>query len=199
MTRQSIGRLVFFAKRGIKIVRYADDFILMGYRLPQECLSYLHCMLDKMELTVNLDKTKQLNAKKQSFDFLGFTVRYDRSLYDKPTDDSKHYYWNIVPSKKSVKKLRKNIKTCLNNNGHSSNYTLVKKLNPILRGWSNYFTIPKVSYPGRAKDSANTYLFYSLKRYFKRKSQRSCKLYRQNAHGKLIKYYGLYNLASRST
>ena len=166
----------------------------MGYRIPQECLSYLHHMLDKMELTVNLEKTKYLNAKKLSFDFLGFTFRYDRSLYNR-----NKFYWNIVPSKKSVKKLRENIKLCLKNNGHSSNYTLVRKLNPKLRGWSNYFTIPKVSYPARAKDSVNTYLFYSLKRYYKRKSQRSCKLYRQNAHDKLIKHYGLYNLAYRSS
>ena len=184
----------FFAKRGIKIVRYADDFILMGKQIPQECLSYLHRILEKMELTVNLEKTKHLNATKISFDFLGFTFRFDKSFYN-----SYGYYWNVIPSKKSVKKFKANIKNCLMNNGHSSNYTLVKKLNPILRGWTNYFTIPKVSYPAKAKDSVNSYLFFSLKRYYKRKSQRSCKLYRQNAHDKLIKYYGLYNLAYRSS
>lgn len=90
-----------FCKFGVKIVRYADDFVLMGRTLPDEIIGKLQSMLDRMGLKINKTKTRQINARLLSFDFLGFTIRYDRDLKGRKTR-----YWNIMPSKKSEQKLR---------------------------------------------------------------------------------------------
>jgi group II intron reverse transcriptase/maturase len=64
-----------FENLGIRIVRYADDFVLMGKTLPVTIINKLKYLLDRMGLTINEVKTRQIQAKNESFNFLGFTMR----------------------------------------------------------------------------------------------------------------------------
>jgi len=64
-------------------------------------------------------------------------------------------------------------------------------LNRIIRGWINYFQIKGVSYPKKALRDLRYYLREKLNRYYKRKSQRKSKLYRQGAFEELVEKYGL--------
>ncbi len=180
----------YFYKYRISIIRYADDFILMGNKLPEVSLQYLNAMLNKMELEINIEKTKQIDASKESFDFLGFTFRYDRGIYG-----NKGKYWNVIPSKKSELKLRENLKKVFRYYRHYNNELIVRKLNPKIRGWLNYFSIKGVSYPSKAKSNLQWYLDESLYRFYQRKSQRKCKLYRRGAFDYLVHNYGLINPA----
>ena len=177
-----------YQKRGISIVRYADDFILMGKEMGAEIEWYTKGLLEKLKLSLNMEKTKKVNAKTTSFDFLGFTIRYNKSIYD-----SQSRYWHVEPSKKSLIKTRGRISEILKKNGHLSPQCLVKELNPVIRGWSNYYTIPNVSYPSRAKGKITWYLYERLRRYYIRKSQRRCKLYKRKAMDVLVRHYGLIN------
>ena len=177
-----------FKQNGVQIVRYADDFVLMARHLPQECLDYMNRMFGRMKLKINEDKSKLINAKEESFDFLGFTYRYSRSLF--PNSPK---YWNVEASTKSQKKVRSNISAYLKTRGHLPPEELVVGLNSILRGWINYFSIRKVSYPSKAKKNLNYYLNLKLQRYYKQKSQRKSKLYNRGAMSVLIKQYGLLN------
>ena len=102
-----------FGKHGVRIVRYADDFVLMGRTLPAEITGKLKSLLDRMGLTINETKTRQIDAREESFNFLGFTVRYDRDINDRSTK-----YWNIMPSKKSEQKIRDKVKDYLLTHGH---------------------------------------------------------------------------------
>lgn len=151
-------------------MRYADDFILMGKKIPSHCISYLQDMLKRMELELNEDKTKLINVMEEPFDFLGFTFRYDRSFYNKHQK-----FLNIVPRKKSCTTLHLKIREYLRHNRHKNPYELVQGLNPLIRGWINYYTIPKVSYPLQAKRRLSFNLNYTLYKYYQRKSQRECK------------------------
>lgn len=159
-----------FFKFGVRIVRYADDFILMAKKIPIHCISYLQDMLKRMDLEINQDKTKLIDVMEEPFDFLGFTFRYDQSFYNKH-----HRFLNIVPRKKSCTTLHLKIREYLSHNRHKNPTELVKGLNPILRGWINYYTIPGVSYPLQAKRRLSYNLNYTLYKYYKRKSQRECK------------------------
>jgi RNA-directed DNA polymerase len=69
-----------FWKYGLKMVRYADDFVLMGKGIPEEAKKKLKELLDRMGLALNEVKTRTVQAALESFDFLGFTVRYDKDL-----------------------------------------------------------------------------------------------------------------------
>lgn len=175
-----------FYKAGIKIVRYADDFVLMGKRIGQEATEKLRSILARMGLTLNKQKTRQVQARTTTFNFLGFTVRYDRDIH-KP----EKRYWNIVPSEKSKNKIKEKLREFLRHSGHFNPKQVAEGLNTILRGWLNYFEIPKVSYPAMSKREIRHYLVESLYRYYNRKSQRRSSLYGTQAFELLVCKYGL--------
>jgi RNA-directed DNA polymerase len=175
-----------FGKCGIEIIRYADDFVLMGKTLPTEVIGKLMDILKRMGLTLNEIKTRQINAREKSFDFLGFTIRHDKDLFGRPFK-----YWNVVPSKKSEQKVRNKIRDFLSIHGHSKTQDLSYGLNSILRGWLNYFEIKGVCFPIKCKNRLRFYLSIKLFRYFARKSQRKCKLYGQKVFDVLTTKYGL--------
>jgi group II intron reverse transcriptase/maturase len=85
-----------FSKYGIKIVRYADDFVLMGEKINQQAIEKLKELINRMGLTINESKTRLVEAKQEAFHFLGFTMSYD-----KDTKGRNIRYWNVTPSKKS--------------------------------------------------------------------------------------------------
>lgn len=176
----------YFTKRGIRMIRYADDFILMSKHIHQESLLKVHNYLDRMGLTINTDKSKLINARKESFDFLGFTFGYDRSIFS-----IGEKFWNIKPKAHSRKKIRQKINLKLKSIGHYPAEKVVSELNPIIRGWMNYYKIDKVSYTQIAFKELEDYLRNRLYRYYNRKSQRKSRLYGQQAFDKLVKEYGL--------
>jgi len=175
-----------FGKYGVRIVRYADDFVLMGKTLPIEIIERLKSLLQRMGLTINETKTRQIDARKEGFNFLGFTIRYDLDVKGRKTK-----YWNIMPSKKSEQKIRDNLEKYLKTHGHYKAQDVATGLNPILRGWLNYFDIKGVSYPAMSKRFLRFYLYNSLNRYYHRKSQRKCRLYGHNAFEVLSTKFGL--------
>ena len=176
-----------FAAQGIRIIRYADDFVLMGKEISGSVKDKLKELLGRMDLRLNEEKSKQVKAKQESFDFLGFTFSYDRCLFNPTT----RRYWNVQPSQKSQKKIREKVRTFLAKSGHLPPPLVTYHLNEILRGWLNYFEIPGVSYPQVAKRNLRHYLKMRLYRYYNRKSQRKSRLYRQQAFEKLVTKYGL--------
>jgi len=177
-----------FHQAGIKIVRYADDFVLMGKRISLTVIEELKRILDKMGLKLNETKTRQIDATKESFNFLGFTVRYDRDIKGRSNK-----YWNIEASDKSEKKVRKKINDYLAVRGHFPAPEIAKGLNAILRGWLNYYDIPGVSYPAMNKRKLHYYLTDRLYRYYNRKSQRRSRLYGPHAFEVLVTKHKLIN------
>ena len=182
-----------FSKYGIKIVRYADDFVLMGEKINQQAIEKLKELINRMGLTINESKTRLVEAKQEAFHFLGFTMSYD-----KDTKGRNIRYWNVTPSKKSEQKIRDKVKEYLKSHGHSNVYTVTNDLNAILQGWLNYFDIQGVSYPAMSKRRLRYYLSNSIYRYYNRKSQRKCRLYGQNAYETLVQKYGLIDPTKHS-
>jgi len=118
---QRVGGI--FQSLGIKIVRYADDFVLMGRVIPGVVITRLKGLLDRMELTLNEEKTKLVHIRKEKsgFQFLGFEFRYNKDIKGRATT-----YLHIGPSPKSVKKCNENIRETLDKRGHASPANLVK-------------------------------------------------------------------------
>jgi RNA-directed DNA polymerase len=155
-----------FGQNGIKIVRYADDFVLMGKRIPDPTIKYLKRILERMELTLNEEKTKLLNVWEEPFDFLGFTIGY-RNGFRKGRK-----YLSIIPAKKAEKKFRANIDKYLKASLSRNDAQLTRGLNEKIRGWNGYFTIPGVSHTSLSRRKLGYYLGIKLEWYFERKSQK---------------------------
>ena len=175
-----------FSQFGIGIVRYADDFVLMGRHIFPQAIVKLKGLLARMGLCLNEAKTKLTQATKEGFSFLGFTVRHARDLLGRGTR-----YWDIHPSSKSGQRVRGKIDAYLRKHGHFKRNDVAKGLNKIIRGWMNYFEIKGVSYPKMAYRRLRHYLRTRLNRYYNRKSQRKSRLYRHKAFELLVAQYGL--------
>lgn len=175
-----------FSRHRVQIVRYADDFVLMGRKLPEEVIEKLKSLLHRMGLSLNESKTRKIDARRESFNFLGFTIRYDKDIKGRNMR-----YWNIVPGKKSEQRIRDKVKEYLSTHGHCKAQDVADGLNLMIRGWLNYFSIPGVSYPAMSKRRLRGYLCTRLYRYYNRKSQRKSRLYRQKAFEVLVSKFGL--------
>lgn len=175
-----------FAKLGVKMVRYADDFVLLGNNITDGIVDRLKTLLTRMGLTLNEAKTKLADVRQVPFNFLGFTVRYSVDLYNR----SKRY-WEIFPAAKSELKLRGKIRDYLGRHGHSAAKDIASGLNAVMRGWLNYFDIKGVSYAAMSKRRLRAYLVRKLYRYYHRKSQRRSRLYGQKAFEVLVSQHGM--------
>ena len=175
-----------YYRTGVKIIRYADDFVLMSGKLTKEVINRIKELLKRMGLTLNEQKSRQIEAKETPFNFLGFTFRYDKDIFGR-----QNKYWNIVPSAKSMNKSRDKIRTFLKHAGHFPPAMVTKGLNEIIRGTLNYFDIPGVSYAAMNKREMRRYLSEKLYRYYNRKSQRKSSMYGQHAFDILVSKYGL--------
>jgi RNA-directed DNA polymerase len=156
----------FYRYFDIKMVRYADDFILMSKKPLNLVMKRLSETLAKMGLKLNTQKSKVLNSYRESFCFLGFQLR---CLPTKIKGTKRDYYFNIRPSPKSRKKLYLNIRQYLRSRGHWNTNKMVAGMNKILLGWLNYFSINRVTYIWDTVNALKTHLDYKLIKWFKEK------------------------------
>jgi len=118
---------------GAKLVRYADDMVLLCARGTAKPLSMLRYILDRLDLTLNKTKTKVIDAWDESFGFLGFEVRMNRGRSGKA-------YPHIQPGKRAVKRINAKLTELTRRNLTPIPLpTIVRRMNQSLRGWACYF------------------------------------------------------------
>jgi RNA-directed DNA polymerase len=115
------------------IVNYADDFVILSRGHAEEALAWTKAVMTKLGLTLNETKTSVKNARKESFDFLGYTLGPQRYRKDG------HWYLGASPSKKSVQRIKTKIGELLTPSNKSAWPLARDKLNRLLVGWSAYF------------------------------------------------------------
>ena len=122
-----------------KLVRYADDFVIL-FRTMEDAERGLQLVRNKLEelgLELNEEKTDIIDTRKgkKGFDFLGFHVR---QVYSKPRWG---YYAQMWPSARSMNRIRAKIKEFMGKPSTPlrSLEDVIRTLNPILRGWMNYY------------------------------------------------------------
>jgi len=180
-----------YAREDIRIVRYADDFVLMKTnRYPQKILRRMNSTLTRMGLTINQKKTKLLHISKSSFSFLGFEFRMIQSKFKWNTKR----YTNIRPSPKSRSKLYANISDCLGKRRHWKIEPMVYKLNEILIGWLNYFSVTKVTHIWDTVSQIKWHLDYKLYKWLKSKGRKAHKTLRQRPFDNLVRYKNLLDI-----
>ena len=93
-------------------------------------------------ITLNKSKTKLLHSSKSSLFFLGFEFRNIKFKFGWNTKN----YTNVRPSMKSRSKLYTSLRDLLAKRRHWTIEWIVYKLNELLIGWLNYFSISKVTH-----------------------------------------------------
>jgi RNA-directed DNA polymerase len=155
-----------------RMVRYADDFVIMARFMGQRITGWLEEKLETdLGLSINHDKTGIVRMnKKESLDFLGFTIRYDRDLRGGEWD-----YLNIMPSKKAIGTLKGKIREKTRSSYKKPLVEAIAEANSILRGWGNYFNY---GYPRKAFRDVNHYTRCRFQRFLNNRSQRRSKPFR---------------------
>ena len=166
---------------GARIIRYADDFVVLARYIGEPIKQAVKNKLKELDLVLNEEKTKIAKAREESFNFLGFTFRYDRHLNGAPGT-----YLNVHPSKQTKVKLHGKIRNILIPGNKKNAGELAKELNMLLVGWRNYFDAPG-TYPRRVFRDVNWYLRQRISQFYSRKSQRRSKLYGHRAYEHLLK------------
>ncbi len=127
------------------LVRYADDFAVLC-RTRKDCEETerrVRIILARLKLELHPDKTRRLELSwgKQGFDFLGCHLRKRLSgpIWEK--ERRRVYFLQRWPSGRSMKRIRQRVKELTGRKrcGVKDVRVLIEDINPVLRGWGNYF------------------------------------------------------------
>jgi RNA-directed DNA polymerase len=121
-----------------KLVRYADDLVIICKTQweAQEALQKVKQIMTRLKLTLHPAKTRIVDMGREGFDFLGF---HFHKIKTKKTHKLLPYIW---PGQKAMKAVRKKIHGMTERKWISSTpQEIIQGLNPIIRGWRNYFRV----------------------------------------------------------
>lgn len=162
------------------VVRYADDFVVFceSHEDAEEVIRVLTGWLKERGLTLSPEKTRIVHLL-EGFDFLGFNVRH----YERKARRNRRALF-IKPSKESVQKIRNKLRDKWLSLVGSNAIAVVKELNPVIRGWANYFRIGVAS---RIFGKLDNWMFIRERRFLKRTHPNKPKCWHD------AKYFGKLN------
>lgn len=118
-----------------RLVRYADDFVVMvaGTRTDAEWLrEEVAGVLVPAGLRLSEEKTRIAHID-EGFDFLGFRIQRQ----SKRGSGRRHVY--TYPSKAALAAVKAKVRALTRGPKNQTLAALCDRLNPVLRGWANYF------------------------------------------------------------
>jgi RNA-directed DNA polymerase len=175
-----------YTRRGgpnVQLVRYADDLVLLTDRDARWAMERLKEILGDLELRLNEEKSRVVEAEKETFDFLGFTYRrvWNRS----GTKRVALFY----PSKKSQQRLGDRVRKVLNASVTVTTAEQIERTNEIVRGWVNYF---RVGNSTAVFNDIRWYVETKLRRVLQRRAHRYGMGWKRYDYVHLYQKLGLY-------
>lgn len=113
----------------------------MAFNPTSECavaLLWLREIIERLGLKLNEAKTQIRDARRESFDFLGYTFG---PLVSQRTGRT---YLGAAPSKRAVRRMRRSLWRLLRSGNQAPRAVIVVEMNRRLEGWANYFSIGTV-------------------------------------------------------
>jgi RNA-directed DNA polymerase len=166
----------------LAVVRYADDFVVFceSKEAAEKVVEVLRQWLKPRGLELSSEKTRIAHLT-EGFDFLGFNVR----LYKMPQTTRTGWKLLIKPSRAALAKIREKLRTVWLGLISRNAKAAVKMLNPIVRGWANYFRIAVSSVAFKKLD---TWMIKRAIRYARRNHPK------KPAYWMKARYFGRLNL-----
>ena len=135
----------------LSLIRYADDFVIMheDINVIKDCQKIIEEWLKDMGLKLKPSKTKLTHTLETiegetGFEFLGFHIQQHKVGNYRCAKSSNGtllgFKTIIKPSKKKIQAHLKHIGKVIDAHKNAPQAALISKLNPIIRGWSNYYS-----------------------------------------------------------
>ena len=126
------------------LVRYADDFVVMCHTAKQceQAEARVREILARLGLELHPEKTRraELYDGKEGFDFLGCHLHKRMSGTLLERTGKRLYFLQRWPSPRAMKRVRQRVKELTPRaRCHEDVREVIADLNPVLRGWGNYF------------------------------------------------------------
>ncbi|NER08290.1 MAG: hypothetical protein F6K17_39970 [Okeania sp. SIO3C4] len=129
--------------QSLSLIRYADDFVILheDIKVLQQAKAVIQEWLNHVGLELKPEKTKiahtleEYEGNRPGFDFLGFTIRQWKVKSTK-----QGFKTLIKPSSKSIKTQYRKLADICDSHKTAPTRALIAKLNPIIRGWANYYS-----------------------------------------------------------
>ncbi|MGD0609778.1 MAG: group II intron reverse transcriptase/maturase [Streptosporangiaceae bacterium] len=150
-----------------ELVRYADDGVVLcrTQAQAQAALDAAGEILAALGLELHPDKTKVVDLRqgREGLDFLGchFHARMSGRLWDQKR--IVRYYLHRWPSQRAMKRLREKVRARTGRNRAGTDIRdVIADLNPVLRGWGNYFRTGNAADKFRQADDYVVFRLYRL-------------------------------------
>ena len=164
-------------EQSLSLIRYADDFVILHEKLEIviQCKQIITRWLKSIGLELKPSKTKITHTLNKvgdnvGFDFLGFNIRQypvGKHQSSKSTHSKILGFKTIIkPSKDKIKAHSRQLAETVEKHRASNQVALIKELNPIITGWSNYYSTVCSKETFSYCDSV---LFSMLRRWAKRR------------------------------
>ena len=178
---QALG--TYYTPKGVlrgtyALVRYADDLAVLCPTREKavEAQEILNQWLSARGLRLSDEKT-HIRHLRDGFNFLAFNIRH----YPAPNSSRSGSKLLIKPSPKAIQDVKRKLKGIWRKHVGSPTVALIKEMNPVIRGWSNYFRI------GVAKEvfsNLDRFMYRCAQRYMKRRHPR------KSGRWRTAKYWG---------
>ena len=133
------------------LIRYADDFVILHENLAvvQRCQQIISEWLKGMGLELKPSKTRlthtlnKYESQQPGFDFLGFNVRqYPVGKYHSGKNNGTLLGFKTIikPSARKLKLHAESLSSVIKAHKSAPQEALISRLNPIIRGWANYYS-----------------------------------------------------------
>ncbi|NEQ38803.1 MAG: group II intron reverse transcriptase/maturase [Okeania sp. SIO3I5] len=127
----------------LNLIRYADDFVILheDIKVVLQAKAVIQEWLDQVGLELKPEKTRiahtleEYQGNKPGFDFLGFNIRQWKVKSTK-----QGFKTLIKPSSKSIKTHYRKLGDICDSHKTAPVRALLAKLNPVIKGWANYFS-----------------------------------------------------------
>jgi len=153
------------------LIRYCDDFVALcrTESAAREALRRIGLVMNRLGLRLHPAKTRLVDLRrgKESFVFLGCTLRKKRSIQRNP----RWHFLQRWPSPKATKKLRERVREITSKRQSGKEVKqIIAELTPVLRGWGNYF---RTGNADREFNKMDHFVVRSLRRWqYRRGGQR---------------------------
>lgn len=171
-----------------RLIRYADDFVVMSGRKMQDAYKATQTVISDLGLKLNEEKTQMLDMRKDKLTFLGYSFK---KIYDKRKNAR---YFISFPSAKAMNAIRKKVKGMTSRKIPEKAEVIVSRLNPVIRGWANYFVEGNSS---KWFSSLRNYTENKVRRFIRKHKQKVCFGYSKYPRAYLYEELGLYYLTTK--
>ncbi|MEK7378972.1 MAG: group II intron reverse transcriptase/maturase [Candidatus Binatota bacterium] len=167
-----------------QLVRYADDFVILMRGGVKETLAKVKGMLERMELKLNEEKSKVVDARRGGFDFLGFTFRRVKSA------QTRKVITLVEPSRKSERHFREEVRSLTARWTHCMpQQQVLEQVNRYVQGWVNYFHLHNST---RVFVRQRFFLEQRMRKYLQKRRQLKGFGYKRWSTAILYRELGLY-------